>query len=830
MLDAFRLALRRLVKTPGFTLLVVTTFSLGIALNTAVFFLTDRIVLHVLPVKDPQELVLVDTPGPSSGFFSATKRYPAPMSLPLLRDLRDKTNTFAGVFGYFQAPVAIGVQGAVEPAQADLVTGDYFPVLGIQPAHGRLFTRADDVTPLAHPLVVLSHDYFTRRFGSDATVVGKTILVNASAFEVAGVAPAGFRGLDIGARTDVFIPMMQKRQITPTWDLLEDRRARWVTPIARLRRDLTRTEALARANVLYSQILAEEIKAIPEASQRFRERFLAKKLVLLDGGAGAAALRESAQEPLRYLVVTAGLVLLVSTLNVAALLLTRTMRRRREVAVRLALGSAHASVVRDLLVEGVLIALMSLSIGLPLGSLMARGIANAIPDAQAIALFSAGLSPKVITLASLLALTAALGACIGPSLHVYRAHISSGLREGSGATSARSQRSRSFVVVGQAAVSLALVFGGLLVARSLFAISSAPLGLKAQDLTVFQIDPSLAGYDDARSRELFNRLAQDLRGEPGVIGLGLAENAVLADSRSSSTVTVPGYTPGETEDTNPTFNNVSPDFFGTLGIELMAGRTFARADTTTTQPVAIVNQAFVRHYFKMGDALGKVFSKDKDKPEETYTIVGIVPDFRQTSAKDELSRDQVFLPYTQAPGLTRMNVYLRTQPGFPLTLASVQSAMRRIDANLPVTAFKTLIQQNQETLFTERTMAFLASAFAAAALALSALGLYGLLAFDVAQRSREIGVRLAIGAAPRNIRSLILASAGRLGIWAFVAGIPLAGGLGYLIRSQLVGISAADPIAISTTIIVLLLTGAIAAWGPALRASRVRPAESLRAE
>jgi predicted permease len=829
LLGDVRIALRRVAGSPGLTLLIVATFALGIGANTAVFSLFDQVLLRSMPVKDPGRLVIIHTPGPNSGMFESNKNFPSPISYPMFTDFRDKTDVFDGVLAYMPTSVFFGVDNNTERVRVDLVSGSYFEVLGVRPALGRVLSTADDVTPGAHPVVVLSHSYWQRRFGSDPNLLGKTVRINASTMEVIGVAAAGFRGMEVGVEALAFVPLAMKREVTPTWDELQSRRAMWLTPVARLKPGITMEQARVRANVLYQQILSEEVRTITTGSASFKERFVKKNLEFFPGGTGASGFRDATEAPFRILLATATLVLFIGCLNIANLLLTRATKRRKEIAVRLSLGATRFRLMRELIVEGAVLAALGLIAGLGVAVAAGKLLVDTIPDPEARQLLSFSLDGRVLGFAALLAALGVVISTVIPALQGTRVALTPSLREGSGATAAGGRRTRHSLVVGQLALSLALLVGASLLARSLFNLASRPVGYRTERIAMFGLDPSLAGYDEAQKRSLFERINAELVAQPEVASVGMSDNALLTNSNSSSTVKLPGYTPAEEENMNPLWLRVSPAFFTTLEAPLLQGRGFEERDGADAPKVAVVNESFAKHFFKGENPVGRRFGSRRSEDYE-YEIVGMVKDFRQSSVNEREGREQVFFPFAQARVLGSMTYYVKARGTETALADSIRSIAARVDPMVPPTDFATLAKTREDSIAAERTMAYLATVFGAIAMLLAALGLYGVLSHGVSQRFREIGVRVAMGAQPADILRLILGQAGRLLLAGLVLGIPITFGVAALVSSQLFGVPAFDGIAILIALTVLGGSGILAAYLPALRASRVDPAHTLRYE
>lgn len=831
LLGDVRLALRRVAGSPGLTLLIVATFALGIGANTAVFSLFDQILLRSMPVKDPGQLVILETTGPNQGLFESNKEFPAPISYPMFKDFRDRTDVFEGVLAYLNTSVFFGVDGNTERITASLVTGGFFDVLGLTPAKGRLLRPSDDLTPGAHPVVVLSYAYWQNRFGGDPDIVGKAVRINASNMEIVGVAPMGFTGIEVGQEVSAYVPTMMKRQVTPTWDHLESRRAMWLTPIARLKPGITLEQARVRADVVYKQILAEELAQLPNASARFRERFPKKNLGLFPGGGGASPVREQAEMPFKILLATAGLVLFIGCLNIANLLLTRATKRRKEIAVRLSLGGTRARLIRELVVEGAVLAGLGLIAGLGVAVAGGRLLVNSIPDDSARALLGFSIDARMLAFAGLLAAAGVVISSLVPALQGTRVALTPSLREGSGATAAGGHRTRNALVIGQLALSLSLLVGAGLLSRSLFNLASRPVGYDTQSIVTFSLNPALAGYDEATKRNLFDRVAEEIGALPNVASVAQSDNSLLTNSNSSNTIKVAGYTPSDGEDMNPLWLEVTPSFFTTLGAPLVAGRGFTPADVAGGPKVAVVNESFAKYFFKDKSAIGQRFAYNRSQGQEyPFEIIGVVRDFRQSRVNEAEGRRHIFIPQAQVEVLGATTFYVRAKGAEAELPEAIRAIVKKLDAAVPPTNFTTLEQTRRDSMAAERTMAYLASVFGGIALLLAALGLYGVLSHGVTQRFREIGVRVALGARPGDIVRLILGQAGRLLVAGLVLGMPVAWSIATLVRSELFGVPAYDVASIVASLVVLAGSAVLAAYLPAARAARVDPSKTLRYE
>jgi predicted permease len=826
-----RYALRGFVRTPAFTLVVVLTLALGIGANAAIFGLADQILLRTLPVRAPERLVLLHAPGPFSGASHNHNDNLEPLSHPMFEALRDRNQVFSGVLAHYAVPVHLTAGSDTESVSGDLVSGTFFDVLGVEPSVGRLFHADDDRAPGAHPLVVLGHEYWTRRFGSDPAVVGRGVRVNGTPMTVIGVAPRGFHGIEVGESMDLYVPLMMQHEVLPTWPRgLGDWRTRWLTVMARLKDGLSQEQALSGVNVLYGQILQEDLAHLVTTSERLRSGFLQKRLALLPGARGTSGLRDQSQTPLLLLMGMVGLVLLIACANVANLLLARASSRRKEVALRLALGASRGRLVRQLLVESLTLALAGAVAGLGVAAITGRLLLGALPLEQATRVFSARPDLRVALFALVLALVTGLAFGLVPAFQSTRVELSQTLKNESGALLGGSAPFyfRKGLVIGQVALSLLLLVGAGLFTRSLMKLRGLNPGFEPERLLTFSVDPALNGYDVARRFEVLKRLTDEVAAEPGVRSVSLAEVSLMTNSDSSSTVIVAGYQAKEGENMNPNFNRVGPGFLATLGIPLVAGRDVGDSDTPTAPRVALVNQTFARYFYGDASALGRRFVLSRE-PKQEIEIVGVVKDGKAGSLR-ETPRRFVYLPYLQDPNVGAMSFYVRsTVP--PATLgARMLSAARRVDATLPVTELKTMRVQIGESLFVERLVAALAAAFGLLATLLAGIGLYGLMSYAVMLRTREIGIRVALGADRRAVLLMVVREVTVLAALGVFFGLPAGYGLGRLAHAQLFGLEPNDPTTLALATATLLLTALLASCIPALRATRVDPMVALRGD
>ncbi|MBL8113800.1 MAG: ABC transporter permease [Acidobacteria bacterium] len=822
--------LRSLAKTPGFTATVILTLALGIGANTAIFTLLDQLLLRPLPVPNPQELVTFD----DKGTFIGWTHNDATFSYPVYRDLAQGSNgVLAGLVGRLPVTVNVTVGSSPERVDGDLLSGNAWQTLGLTPHWGRFYGPEDDVTPLAHPVAVISHGYFVRRFGGNEQALAKPILVNGHPFTILGVAPRGFTGLETGVLPDIYLPLTMKAWATPTWDQLEDRKTRWVSMMGRLAPGVPLEKATAALNVLYKQIHERDVALWADADAEFRAKFVKKVLLVAPGALGRSELRNRMKTPLLVLMGLVALVLLIACANVANLLLARAATRQRDMAVRLAMGASRRQIVEPLLVESLVLALSGGALGLLVASLLGDAIVRIFPEGSSLANLATRPDLRVALVAFGVSAFTALAFGLFPALQASDSSLIEPLREGAGSVSLSrgAVRARRALVVAQVALSLLLLVGAGLFARSLSSLATMDPGFRTADVASFAIDPSLNGHGRAETAAILGRVREAVSTVPGVVSTSAAGIALLSGNDWRSTTTVVGHEARKGEDRNPSVNAIAPEFFETLGIPLLLGRGFTASDSFEAPKVAVVNEAFVKMYCDGAHPLGRTlhFGRKEDPDKELIQIVGVARDLKYMGLR-EPARPFIYLPLLQQKELDQATIYVRTAKDAKALLPAIREAARGVASDLPIFEVRTMRVQVEGSLTAERVVAFLCSGFGVLATLLAAIGLYGVVAFLVARRTREFGIRLALGETRISVLRLVLRDAGGMAGLGILVGLPLSLAAGKLVESQLYGVSSHDVVVLALASATLSIAALGAGTVAALRATRVSPAVALRQE
>jgi putative ABC transport system permease protein len=827
-----RYGLRMLGKNPGFTAIAILTLALGIGANTAIFSILNQVLLRRLPVRNPDELVILKSPGPKRGHVWSDGDESEIFSYPLYKGLAKNTSVFDGVIARFEFAASIANHGQTDRGSGELVTGNYFDVLGVGPALGRVLTPADDDVPGAHPVVVLSHVYWMRHFGGDTGVLNQAILVNNSEMTIVGVTQAGFTGIQVGKTPDIFVPMTMKAQMTPIRNGLDNWNDSFLAIFARLKQGVSMEQAQAGINAEYGPLLEQQIASLKNMDAKARQVFLSKKIVLYPGAQGRTNVQRDSGPALIALFAMVTLVLLIACTNVANLLLAKGAARQREFAIRSALGATRGQLMRQLMVESCLCALGGGGLGLVLGAWLMNILTQAVVSEGGMQGLTSNVDGSVLGFAAVTTVVSGFVFGLIPAWRVARTGVSQMLKDQGSSSSASlgHVRFRKFLVAGQVAFTLLLLAGAALFARTLWNLRQQNLGLSTENLITFSIAPQLSGYDTPRTVALIDQLRGRLDGLPGVLGVGSSQIPVLTGTDMGQNITVEGRQNLDSDDRHVNYDAVSPNYFSTMKVPLLSGREFNDGDTPTSTKVAIVNEAMVKVFFPKRNPIGVHFALgggSDAKPD--IEIVGVVRNAREAHVRDE-QRPYFYLHYSQFGKLDGMTFYVRSQQD-PLLIASeLRETVRQADGNLPIYELKTVRRVVDEDLFAERVIAALSAGFGGLAALLAALGIYGVMAYLVVQRTREIGIRMALGAKGSHVRFLIIREVWFMVLVGAATGLPLAYGLARLSESLLFGVKARDPFIYLLDLALIALVSLAACYIPARRATRVDPIVALRYE
>jgi putative ABC transport system permease protein len=860
-----RYAIRGLSRSPLFTAVALVSIALGIGANTAIFTLVDEVLVRALPVKQPEQLVLFRGSRNHYGSNSGGDM----LSFPMYEDFRNSfvdggdaasmprvsqpvpnpaatPKIFSGLFARRAMAMVVGIDGQSERVPGELVSGTYFHVLGIGAAIGRVITPEDDRERHASPVAVLSYDYWRNRFGADPTIVGKMLTVQNRTLTIIGVSQPGFDGVDIGYVPNIRVPVTMKAEMTPNWDDMDNRRSRWVNVFGRLKPGVTQDQALALLQPYFHGVLEQEVlaAAFKDTTSYTREQFLKGTMSLLPASQGRSPIRQQLSQPLWMLLGIVGGVLLIACANVASLLIARATARQKEIAVRLALGASRARIVGQLLVESAVLAMLGGLLGLAVASWTTRFLLGFIPTTDTPHVITAALNYRVLAYNFALALATGLVFGLVPALRSTKPNLAPTLKDQAGAVIGGGVRLRKTLVVAQVTISILLLVGAGLFIRTLQNLRALDLGLRAERTVSFNIAPTASGYTSERVPPLYKTLSARLQAEPGVQSVAFARMGLLEGNEWDSSMTVEGYRKTESEDIDPYCNSIGPGYFKAMGIPVLAGREFdLRDEGAKPRPAddvydgtgngyrhAIVNDSFAKKYFGDRSPIGRHigFGSNPGTPMP-IEIVGVVRDSKYTGVRDEIPLT-VFFPMLEERVPSSIIMYVRTTVDPSAAFSAIRRNMRDLDATVPVYNLRTLEHQIDTSLVVERFVATLSAAFGLLATLLAVVGLYGVMAFTVARRTREIGVRMALGALRSDVVWLVMREVLTLVGTGVVLGLVAAFAASRVIRAQLYGVAPSDPITIVAAAAVLAGAALAAGYIPAFRATRINPVRALRYE
>ncbi len=828
----FRFAVRQLMLRPALTAIIVLTLALGIGANAAMYSMFHQVLLQPLPVPEPGSLVNLGSPGPKMGTVSCSNIGSCDyvFSYPMLNDLQREQTVFTGIAAHRGFGASIVVDGQAANGQGLLVNGDYFMVLQLQPALGRLIGRHDEPQVGEGHVAVLSHDYWQNDFGGDPQVVGRSLVVNGQTLTVIGVAPEDFTGTTYGQRPQVFVPLTLRWLMEPYFPPgAENRQSYWVYLFARLKPGVSVEQAESAINVPYRAILNDvEAPLNSRMSEQRLEEFKARTLLLEPGARGQSDAPDQARLPLTMLLGLTMLVLLIACVNIANLLLARGAARAGEMAIRASIGASRTQMVAQLLTEAGLLGGLGCIASLPVAA-ATLGLISSIMPAQVAANADLALGPPAILFAVGVSLFTVLLFGLFPALQATRVRPGAVLKGQAGQSGGGgTHRFRGALVTAQIAFSMVLLVLAGLFSQSLANLGRAELGMRIESVVTFGLTPVLNGYTAEQSAQLFERVEEELAALPGVASVASSMVPVLSGNSWGGNVAVEGFEFTPDTDRQARFNEVGPGFFRTLQIPLLAGRDINETDRLAGPRVAVVNESFARKFNLGGQAVGKRMATGT--PEELdIEIVGLVRDAKYNNVKIEVP-PQYFLAQRQNAGLGFMSFYVRTQLDSDEILGAIPRVIATLDPNLPVGNLATLPEVVRDSVFLDRMIGTLSTGFAMLATLLAATGLYGVLSYSVAQRTREIGLRQALGATPTALRGMVLRQVGLMAIIGGVIGLALAVLVGRAAEAILFGLGGYDPVVLGSAVVVLGAVVLGAGYLPARRASRIPPMEALRYE
>jgi predicted permease len=831
MLHDLTRAARILRRSPQFYSLVIVLLGIGIGANTAIFGLFDMLLLRPLLVREPDRLVILNKQSIKGSIDDS-------FSYPVYCDLKSSLDRFEALVGFDSEAANIEEGGRSERVIRELVTGEYFKALGLGPHVGRLISPADDSSPGAHPVAVLTHAYWQSRFGSDSSVVGRTLRVNGYPLTIIGVAPRGFHGLRPGQMASVIVPIAMQGEVSPAFKALNRRSTSWMKVFGRLRPQTVAANAEAQASTVFQNLIRNDLRGADLPKDVLTE-ILGERIALTEGRRGYAPFGENAARPLTVLFMGAGLLLLALCANLAGLVLARGQARAKEMAMRVALGASRFRLVRDLLTEGLILGVAGGMLGLFLAAPIEQMLlSHVVPSRSLILASPLTVDIRMALFAFSLSFSAVVAFSLAPAWRATRIDPMDGLR-GAVSQSPGHERSllflprfldaRSAAVITQVALATLLLLVAALFVQTTRNLRQQNLGFRTQNVTMFSLEPSSQGYKGERALLLYEKILDRLISSPGVDVASVALTDVLSGHTRKSSIDVPGGAQSEVPQTerNVVVNPVSPGYFATMGIGIKVGRDFGSSDKLAAPLVAVVNDSFAKRFLN-GNALGRSFHWSGGGAGNNVEIIGVVGNVKQQSVRGEVT-PLVYVPMAQDP-VADATIHVRSRLGSPAIAGLVRSAVRGVDTALAVFDFRTAEQQLDRALMQERLIASSATAFGAASLLLAILGLYGITSHSVARRTREFGIRLALGAPRSELLRMILSHSLVMVVIGALLGAASAGAVGRIAKSLMFGIKPNDPLSMAAVVALVCFTAIVSTYAPARRAALTDPAIALRHE
>jgi len=813
---------RMLLKSKGFTLVAALSLAIGIGANTAIFSLLNALLLKPLPVQNPDELVVVNTASPATPGQAFSS-----FSYPVFREMREKNSSFAGMFARAGLQMSLSGSGQSERVSGEGVSGNFFSVLGVNPELGRLLTEADDQTPGAHAVAVISFNCWQRRFGKDPQVIGQKIRLNDYPFTIIGVSPEGFHGVEVFGAPEVRIPLLMADQVRPrpdTSSIFEERGSRWLSVMARLKPGVSLEQAQAAADSDFQIARQPDVRRVIGDTSDDRG-FKSLRIQLTSARTGASNLTRQFLQPLIVLMSLVSVVLLIACLNIANLLLARATTRQKEISVRLALGAGRFRLIRQLLTEGLLLSALGGLLGLLFARWGTSFLLSFLPPGRILE-----IKPDLRVMGFTLGVTLVTGLLFGmaPAVQATRPNLIPALKNESIAIFGGGRRwelSRLLVVL-QVALSLVLLVGAGLFVRSLRNLKLVDMGYHTDQIVTMALDPAQNGYNIERLRSFYDQLSERVSALPGVKVTSMTRNVPMSGSYTRIGIEVPGYESRPGEEMAVLLNQIGPQFFTTFGTSLLRGREFSVQDTPESPKVVVVNDSLARRFFGTESPLGKSISLENYKDLE---IVGVAADAKYRNLK-EAAPQTAYIPFSQYPRLGQRIVCVRTSSDATALVAGIRQEVRNLDPNLPVYNVKTFADQIDESVSQERLVALLSSFFGLFALLLTSLGLYGVMAYGVGRRTNEIGIRIALGAQRGDVIWQVMRESLLLVSFGVCIGLATALATSRLVSTLLFDLSPTDPLTITIATLVMIGVATLAGYLPARRAARVDPLTALRCE
>lgn len=828
-----RYAVRLLSRSPLLTMVVVLSLGLGIGANTAIFSLLHQMVLRSLPVERPDELVMLQSPkefksGRSSSNNAGDTEWV--FSYKMFRELERRPQGVQGVAGFRLLGANLSFRNQTVDGGVMVVSGGYFPLLRVKPLMGRLLTEEDDAGGGGRTVAVLSYGYWQERLGGAGDVLNQSLRVNGQVLTVVGVAPKGFVGTTLGDHPDVYVPLSLKAKMTPGWNGTDRWDDYWVYLFARLQPGMTRLQAEAALNATYRGPLLEQAGSDNGMEPNERERFKNSKLTLVDGRQGASSIRDGSRTPLLILMAATALVLLIAIANTANLLLARAAQRRRELAIRTSLGAGRFGIMRQMLTESLVLSGVGGVAGVLLASWTVSFLVANLGDGHMGEELNGNLDWPVLLFAVGVSLVSGLLCGLYPAWEASKNSVAGVLKDqATNVSGLGAARVRMALVCTQVTVSALLLIPTGLFLKSLINLTRVDLGIKTEGVVTFRISPELNGYKPAQSQALFGRVEQELAAIPGVRGVTATMVPLIAGNNWGNSITVEGYSLDPKAETHSHFNVIGSGYYGKMGVPLVEGREFSDNDTLASPKVAVVNEQFVKHFFGGKNPIGRKFALGLGKVTPNIEIVGVVKDSHYAGVKQKPPRLYT-VPWRQSEDIGQMSIYLRSALPVEEVVPQIRKTMKGLDPDLPLEDLRTMDEQVNLNIKSDRLVLQLSAVFAVLATLLAMLGLYGVMAYNVMRRTREFGIRLALGAQTGGIRMMVLRELGLVLLVGLVVGIPAALALARLAESQLFGVKSHDATVVAGAAVALVLAGLMAGILPARRATRIDPMTALRYE